>query len=53
VDPDAEWEFREEDILSKSRNSPFLGWKLRGRATVTICGGRIRHSGQAGVETDG
>ncbi|HEX9191548.1 MAG TPA: dihydroorotase family protein, partial [Candidatus Deferrimicrobiaceae bacterium] len=53
VDPDAEWEFREEDILSKSRNSPFLGWKLRGRAAVTICGGRIRHSLRTGIATDG
>jgi len=53
VDPDAEWEFRKEDILSKSRNSPFIGWKLRGRAAVTICGGRIRHSCQSGIDTDG
>jgi len=53
VDPGAEWEFREEDILSKSRNSPFLGWKLRGRASVTICGGRVRHSSLPGIETDG
>ena len=53
VDPDAEWEFRKEDILSKSRNSPFIGWKLRGRAMVTICGGRIRHSSQPGVDIDG
>lgn len=53
IDPDAEWEFREADILSKSRNSPFLGWKLRGRAAVTICGGRVRHSVLSGVERDG
>jgi dihydroorotase len=52
LDPDAEWEFREEEILSKSRNSPFLHWTLRGRAAVTICGGRIRYSRQSGVETD-
>lgn len=53
IDPDAEWEFREADILSKSRNSPFLGWKMRGRAAVTVCGGRIRHSAIPGVEIDG
>jgi dihydroorotase len=53
IDPDAEWEFREADILSKSRNSPFLGWKMRGRAAVTICGGRVRHSVLSGVERDG
>jgi dihydroorotase len=53
IDPDAEWEVREADILSKSRNSPFLGWTMRGRAAVTICGGRVRHSVLAGVERDG
>lgn len=53
VDPDAEWEFRKEDILSKSGNSPFVGWKLRGRATVTVCGGLVRHSLQPGVAVDG
>jgi dihydroorotase len=53
IDPDLEWEFRPEDVLSKSKNSPFLGWKLRGRAAVTICGGRVRHSALRGVDADG
>lgn len=44
VDPDAEWEYRERDVRSKSRNSPFFGWKLRGKALVTIRGGRVTHS---------
>jgi len=52
IDPATEWEFRPEEVLSKSRNSPFLGWKLRGRAVVTICGGKIRHSCVPGVEAD-
>jgi len=52
VDPDAEWEFRAEDVLSRSRNSPFIGWKLRGRASVTLCGGRIRHSTLPGIGAD-
>jgi dihydroorotase len=49
IDPDAEWEYREADVRSKSRNSPFFGWKLRGRAVVTIRGGRVTHSLLAGV----
>jgi len=53
IDPDMEWEFRPEDVLSKSRNSPFLGWKLRGRAAVTICGGRVRHATLRGIDADG
>jgi dihydroorotase len=44
IDPDAEWEYREADVRSKSRNSPFFGWKLRGRAVATIRGGRVTHS---------
>lgn len=49
VDPDAEWEYRETDVRSKSRNSPFFGWKLRGRAIVTIRRGRVTHSLLPGV----
>jgi dihydroorotase len=29
------------DLLSKSKNTPFDGWKLRGRAIATIVGGRV------------
>ena len=53
VDPDIEWEFVEKDILSKSRNSPFIGWKLRGRAVATLRGGHVTHSLIPGVVTDG
>ncbi len=52
IDPDAEWEYVEADVLSKSRNSPFLGWKLRGRAVATIRGGRVTHSLLSGVAVD-
>ncbi len=41
IDPDAEWVFNSESILSKSNNSPFLGWKLRGKTKMTIIDGRI------------
>ena len=52
IDPEAEWEFGPGDVLSKSKNSPFLGWKMRGRAAATICGGRVRHATIAGVTAD-
>ncbi|MEW6721218.1 MAG: dihydroorotase [Thermodesulfobacteriota bacterium] len=52
IDPDAEWEFRREDVLSKSKNSPFLGWKMRGRAVATVCGGWIRYEIASGVEAN-
>jgi dihydroorotase len=52
VDPEDEWEFRESDVRSKSRNSPFFGWKMKGRAVAVLCRGRIRHSILAGVDPD-
>jgi dihydroorotase len=45
-DPDAEWIFQAGDSASKSRNSPFFGWKLKGRALATIVAGRIIWSEQ-------
>ena len=44
IDPNAEWEFSEKEILSKSKNSPFIGWRLRGRAVATICLGVVKHT---------
>jgi dihydroorotase len=44
IDPDAEFTFLKDQIVSKSKNSPFIGWKLQGRAVLTMVGGRITHS---------
>jgi dihydroorotase len=41
IDPDREWIFRREDSGSKSSNSPFYDWRLRGKAVMTVVGGRI------------
>ncbi|MGB9601550.1 MAG: dihydroorotase [Verrucomicrobiia bacterium] len=43
IDPEAEWTFDLEQSASKSRNSPFGGWNLKGRAIITIVAGRIVH----------
>jgi dihydroorotase len=40
-DPDLQWTYRVAESRSKSRNSPFDGWKLRGAVTATIVAGRI------------
>src|SRR5208283_4578626 len=39
-DPDREWIFERDETASKSANSPFFGWKLKGRAVATIVGGK-------------
>lgn len=44
IDPEKEFVFTKESILSKGKNSPFLDWKLQGKAVLTIMGGRITHN---------
>jgi dihydroorotase len=41
VDPVREWVVDLKRFASKSRNSPFHGWKLRGQVLATIVGGRV------------
>ena len=43
VDPDASWT-PEPPFLSKSRNTPFAGRKLKGRAVTTLSAGRVVHA---------
>ena len=40
IDPDLEWTFRKQDSFSLSRNTPFDGWELKGRAVRTIVAGK-------------
>jgi dihydroorotase len=40
IDPDLEWTVRTDQFQSASRNSPFDGWKLKGRAVRTIVSGK-------------
>jgi dihydroorotase len=40
-DPAAEWTVQPEDFYSKSRNTPFAGRRLRGRAETTIVRGQV------------
>ena len=41
LDPDQEWVFKEHNIYSKSRNTPFFGEKLKGKVRFTISKGFI------------
>lgn len=43
LDPAARWTVNPVAFLSKSRNTPFAGRELTGRAEATIVGGRIVH----------
>lgn len=40
-DPTREWVVNPTQLLSKSKNTPFAGWRLTGRCTMTIVGGKL------------
>src|SRR5687768_8077292 len=41
IDPQAQWEVDPAKFRSKSRNTPFSGWKVKGLVLTTIVGGRV------------
>src|SRR5687767_1565851 len=40
-DPDVDWTYARGDSASKSKNSPFDGWRMKGRAVATIVAGKV------------
>lgn len=46
IDPNLEWTVVPEKFLSKSRNTPFAGMRLKGRAILTIVAGEIVYDGR-------
>ncbi len=44
IDPEREFLYSIDQVVSKSRNTPFLGWKLQGRSVLTMVGGAVRHT---------
>lgn len=43
IDPTRTWTVSTADFRSKSRNCPYEGWTLTGRATHTIVGGEVKY----------
>ncbi len=44
IHPDMPWTIDISDFAGKSRNCPFHGWDVRGRAVLTIVGGVVKHA---------
>lgn len=40
-DPDMEWTVDRNDFVSKGKNTPFHGWKVKGRNLLTIVDGKV------------
>ena len=40
-DPGCVWTLGSDDLVSKSKNSPFLNWELKGRVSKTIVRGKM------------
>ena len=40
-DPDEAWTVEPNRFASKGRNTPFAGWKVKGRVKYTIVGGTV------------
>lgn len=41
IDPDMEWKFDARKTFSKGRNTPYNGWKMKGKAVMTILGSEV------------
>jgi dihydroorotase len=44
IDPNVRWTIDPSRFRSKSRNTPFGGWEVRGRAHTVIVGGEVRYT---------
>lgn len=43
IDPDRQWQVAADQFVSASRNSPFVGWDLEGRAVCVLVDGQIKY----------
>ena len=53
IDPAAAWTIDKTKFLSKSRNTPFHGWAVTGRAVATVVGGVVKMSALPGPHAAG
>jgi dihydroorotase len=44
IDPEVRWTVDPAQLHSKSTNTPFAGWELRGRAETVLVGGKVKFS---------
>jgi dihydroorotase len=47
IDPGKEYVYKKESIASRSKNSPFVGWTLKGKVTDVFIGGDLVMEGES------
>ncbi|MEZ6235400.1 MAG: dihydroorotase [Phycisphaerales bacterium] len=48
IDPNLAWTIDAADLAGKSRNTPFLGRRVKGRSVLAMVGGQVRHERSRG-----
>jgi dihydroorotase len=51
IDPELSWTIDPKAFHSKSRNTPYGGWKVKGRAVMAIVGGEVRYEFDRGGDS--
>lgn len=46
IDPGIEYIYKKDSVVSRSKNSPFIDWTLKGRASKVFVGGRLVLNGE-------
>lgn len=46
IDPEREYVIDSMTFLSKGKNTPFNGWKVKGMVKATICGGKVAYQSE-------
>jgi dihydroorotase len=46
IDPETQWTIDPTLFRSQSRNTPFAGWNVRGRARMVLINGQVRYASQ-------
>jgi dihydroorotase len=44
IDPNLDWTVDAQQLVSKSKNTPFDGWQMKGAAVCTIVNGKVAYS---------
>lgn len=53
IDPNFEWTVEKDKFFSRGKNTPFDGWKLKGKAVMTLVEGKVIYADETSGILDG